>query len=67
MRATTNDCVLRFWDGAVSISMGSRLFDTWTGDLQFSKLKVTKTTRPLPKCPPADLGFGKVRACTTHI
>jgi len=29
-------------------------------ELEFSKLKVTKTTRPLPKCPPADLGFGKV-------
>jgi hypothetical protein len=37
---------------------------TWADGMactQFSKLKVTKTTRPLPKCPQEELGFGKVR------
>lgn len=29
--------------------------------VQFAKLKVQKTTRPLPKCPDDQLGFGKVR------
>lgn len=29
-------------------------------DIQADKLIITKTTRPLPKCPPEDLGFGKV-------
>lgn len=29
-------------------------------DIEFAKLKFSKTTRPLPKCPPEELGFGKV-------
>ena len=60
--------VLAASNGDVSISRadGSSRHLTM-GDVQFSKLKVTKTTRPLPKCPPADLGFGKVRCTTTQV
>lgn len=45
--------------------MSVALLVTCTHSLQASRLIIKKTTRAMPKCPPENLGFGKV--LTDHM